>query len=240
MPVLTYRPLGVHGRLGNQLWHIASTIGIAHALGEQAVFPPWRFRPYFSIPDAFFSDRVAVEGEDLAPDCLQELKHFSAIEPFIRQIFTPSAHTWEAIARYHRRLVALPNRTAVNIRRGDYLDLPDNYVQVSLRYYEEAMSITSPPYLIFSDDIAWCRQNFPSDCTFMPNNRDYEDLMLIASCDAVISANSTYSWWGAWLSRGRRIFPRQWFGPGMAKGTPYSAKLDPELMFPEDCVVLDS
>jgi hypothetical protein len=102
------------------------------------------------------------------------------------------------------------------------------------------MSITSPPYVIFSDDIDWCRRQFPADCIFMTHNRDYEDLALMASCDAVVTANSTFSWWGAWLSTGRRIYPRRWFEPGMATRGPLSAKLDPELLFPADAIVLGS
>jgi len=240
--VLTYRLLGRNGRLGNQLWQIASTLGIAEARGVRAGFPYWRYRPYFSVPDEYFPDLSwpAGDDEDLGYDWLQEVGYFADIEPLIRRIFAPSPDAWEPIARYHRRLLELPHRTAVHVRRSDYLALADTYLPLGRRYYEEAMSLTSPPYVVFSDDIDWCRRNLPSECVFMRHNRDYEDLFLMASCDEVISANSTFSWWGAWLSTGRGIYPRRWFGPAMAEGDPLAAKLDPELMFPAGAIVLDS
>jgi hypothetical protein len=239
--VLTYRLLARNGRLGNQLWQIASTIGIAHARGERAVFPYWRYRPYFSVPDEFFPEPgPPVDAEDLGHDWLQELGYFSAIEPLIRDLFTPSPLAWEPIADYHRDLLGLPHRTAVHVRRTDYLDRPDLFRPLGRPYYEAAMAAASPPYLVFSDDIDWCRGNFPSECIFMEDNRDYEDLLLMASCHEVIAANSTFSWWGAWLSPGRRIFPRRWYGPGMPTFDRLSAKLDPELMFPDDAIVIDA
>jgi hypothetical protein len=226
--------------LGNQLWQIASTIGIAHDRGEQAVFPDWRYRPYFSVPDEYFSSSAALGGEDLGLDWLQEVGYFAAIEPLIREIFTFSPLAWDPIERFHRRFLEIPHRTAIHVRRGDYLQLADRFRILSREYYEEAMSITSAPYVIFSDDIKWCRRQFPSDCIFMTHNRDYEDLALMASCDAIVTANSTFSLWAAWLSRGRRIYPRQWFEPVLATIGPLAAKLDPELMFPADAIVLDS
>jgi hypothetical protein len=239
--VLTYRLLGRNGRLGNQLWELASTIGIAHARGDEAAFPYWRYRPYFSVPERYFPEKFPTVGVvDFGYDWLQELGHFSAIEPLIRQYFAPSPLAWAPIEKHRGRVLELPHRTAIHVRRTDYLIVPDLFVTLSMRYYEEAMAITSPPYLVFSDDLEWCRKNFPSECMFMKHNRDYEDLLLMASCDAVISANSSFSWWGAFLSTGRRIYPRQWFGPDKFNGDPLREKLDPELMFPDQAIILDS
>ena len=238
--VLTYRRLGRNGQLGNQLWQIASTIGIARARGDQPGFPRWRYSPYFSVPAAYFPDLTAIDGEDLGNDWLQRLAYFADIEDHIRQIFTPSALAWEPIAHYHRRVLDLPHRTAIHVRRGDYSQHESYFAALDPKYYEEAMAMTRPPYLVFSDDIAWCRRNFPSDCIFMEGNRNYEDLMLMASCDAVIAANSTFSWWGAWLSTGRRIFPRRWYAPGISAIDPEVLTLDPKLKFPGDAILLES
>ena len=69
-----------------------------------------------------------------------------------------------------------------------------------LDYYVEAMSLTHAPYLVFSDDIGWCRENLPGQCLFVEHNRDFESLFLMTVCDEHITANSTFSWWGAWFA----------------------------------------
>ena len=58
-----------------------------------------------------------------------------------------------------------------------------------LDYYREAMTILPPPYLVFSDDLAWCRAHLPRElCVFVEHNRNYEDLFLMTMCDAHITA----------------------------------------------------
>jgi hypothetical protein len=93
------------------------------------------------------------------------------------------------------------------------------------------MSLTQGPYLVFSDDISWCRANFPTGCYFVEHNRDFEDLFLMATCDEHITANSTFSWWGAWLANTRAIYPREW-GPGFGFA-------DASVVVPADAIVLD-
>ena len=96
----------------------------------------------------------------------------------------------------------MPHKTSLHVRKGDYLGHNGFFVDLPVGYYTEAMSLTRGPYLVFSDDIDWCRANLPGDCLFMEHNRDYEDLFLMAACDEHIMANSTFSWWGAWLGNG--------------------------------------
>jgi hypothetical protein len=131
-------------------------------------------------------------------------------------------------------LLALPHRTALHVRRGDYLTLPSSHPTLPLDYYREAMTIFEPPYLVFSDDLAWCREHLPQEtCVFVEHNRDYEDLFLTVMCDAHITANSTFSWWGAWLGGGPAIYPRNWYGPALA------TRLDPTVFLPEDAILLE-
>ncbi len=237
--MLTYRLLGRNGRLGNQLWQIASTIGIAHSRERRAVFPDWAYRRYFSVPDEYFGDPG--QAQDLSPDWLQEVAYLSGVEDRIRQFFSLNPNTREEFEERHRSLLALSHKTAVHVRRGDYLEgiNASLYVPVGMPYYEQAMATTSGPYLVFSDDIAWCRRQFPTGCIFIEGNADYEDLVLMASCDAVIGANSSFSWWGAWLSEGRRIFPRRWHLPAFLENPQYDA-IRCERMMPVGAEILDS
>jgi hypothetical protein len=73
-------------------------------------------------------------------------------------------------------------------------------------------------FLIFSDDIYWCKQNFPDlpeKFVFIDENKDYEELFLMSKCKNNIICNSTFSWWGAWLNKNDQkkvVAPAKWFG----------------------------
>ena len=111
---------------------------------------------------------------------------------------------------------------ALHIRRGDYLINSDNHYNQSLDYYEKALSKFDPKrqVVIFSDDPQWCVEQklFESDRFIVSSGNDpYIDLYLMSQCDDFIIANSSYSWWGAWLgNRGKVIAPSKWFGPANA------------------------
>ena len=111
------------------------------------------------------------------------------------------------------------NPIALHIRRGDYLINSDNHYNQSLDYYEKALSKfdSKRQVVIFSDDPQWCVEQklFESDRFIVSSGNDsYIDLYLMSQCDDFIIANSTFSWWGAWLAnRGKVIAPKKWFGP---------------------------
>jgi hypothetical protein len=101
---------------------------------------------------------------------------------------------------------------AVHVRRGDYVHNPwtaSGYNVCDLDYYRRACalisaSVQAPQYFIFSDEPRWCRENlgFIRNMTVVDTNtpeQRYEDLRLIAACKHFIIANSSFSWWGAWL-----------------------------------------
>ena len=130
----------------------------------------------------------------------------------MRSYFSPRPDVWARLAARFDGILSLPHKTSLHVRRGDYVGHNGFFANLPVAYYTEAMSLTRGPYVVFSDDIAWCRSNLPGDCVFMENNRDYEDLFLMAACDEHIVANSTFSWWGAWIGGGHAILPREW-GP---------------------------
>ncbi len=115
---------------------------------------------------------------------------------------------------------------AVHVRRGDYVTNPEisaDYNVCNEAYYRRALRtllpvMRSPTFYVFSDDPTWCRENlsFVSPAVFVdingPEGR-HEDLRLMTACRHFIIANSTFGWWGAWLSRfaGKRIVaPKAW------------------------------
>ena len=88
-----------------------------------------------------------------------------------------------------------------------------------MEYYRSAVDLIGKEklFFIFSDDINWCKNNFDfiENKFFIENNKDYEDLILMSLCSHNIIANSSFSWWGAWLNSNPNkiiISPKKWFG----------------------------
>ncbi len=111
---------------------------------------------------------------------------------------------------------------ALHIRRGDFLINSGNHYNQTLDYYEEALSKfdVKRQVVIFSDDPKWCmEQELFSDDRFLVSEAagPYHDLYLMTQCSDFIIANSSFSWWGAWLANtGKVIAPKRWFGPNNA------------------------
>lgn len=117
----------------------------------------------------------------------------------------------------------------MHIRRGDYVLYPDHHPTCNIDYYKNAIKIindsseTRKKILIFSDDKEWCRNNFIGDeYIISENDNPYIDLYLMTLCDHHIIANSSFSWWGAWLNYNANkivVAPSQWFGSAIVKNT---------------------
>lgn len=109
---------------------------------------------------------------------------------------------------------------SVHVRRGDYLHLTQKHPPVTKEWYEKAMSMfPGKRFRFFSDDIAWCRQEFGNreDCEFSPHDNEVDDLVDGACCQHHIISASTFGWWQAWLNRNPNkqiILPKDWFTPG--------------------------
>lgn len=110
----------------------------------------------------------------------------------------------------------------LHVRRTDYLIENSHMGFVGLAYYKEATKIMleridNPFFIVFSDDLQWCRRNLRLDQPhiFAPEGLDdVSDFRLMTLCRHFIIANSTFSWWAAWLSKSSHkvvIAPKQWF-----------------------------
>ncbi|SRR5258708_6420879 len=122
---------------------------------------------------------------------------------------------------------------AVHVRRGDYV-LHPSFQVCSPEYLHSAMAyivshVKNPQFFFFSDDISWCRKEFgfQPDITYVGNlDSEIDDLHLMSLCVHHVIANSTFSWWGARLSKqkGIVIAPRDWCGnPPAAKALLYDS-----------------
>lgn len=134
------------------------------------------------------------------------------------------------------------NAVAVHVRRGDYVDnasAAKRHGTCSIGYYNEALarirrSVINPVFYVFSDDMDYARKHIdlPIETSWIQHNsgrESYKDLVLMSNCRHFVIANSSFSWWGAWLSHysGKIVIaPKQWFrDPGKQAG---SSRLVPE------------
>jgi hypothetical protein len=227
----TFMALGQHGRLGNQLWQIAATVGQARHEGYDVKFPAWRYAPYFSVPPSLFG---ATEPGDVDDGFVhqQEMHYFAGYEDLIREWFSPSPTTIDALVdKYPWFFEHGPeDLCALHVRRGDAIGKEQWHPIQPTSYHRQAMDIMlerNPHmiFLVFSDGIDWCRKHLPNSCVFVSppeiqstatveNDVDHEELFLMSLCDHHIISNSTFSWWGAWVAGDEQVvYPSQWFGP---------------------------
>jgi hypothetical protein len=147
----------------------------------------------------------------------QNENYIKHIRQEILDLFEIDDRTKNFLNEKYSKLLKTQN-CSLHIRRGDYLKSNGFHPTQSIEYYENAISIIGNDvnYLIFSDDIEWCKSNldFITNKTYITNNLDYQDLYLMSMCENNIIANSSFSWWGAWLNKNNNkvIYPSNWFG----------------------------
>jgi len=111
------------------------------------------------------------------------------------------------------------NSCSLHIRRTDYLNAPKFHTNLDLSYYDKCLEDLNHngPIYVFSDDINWCRNTLKyPHIHFVEGNSNTEDLKLMSLCEHNIIANSSFSWWAAWLNKNpeKKVFaPYHWFGP---------------------------
>ncbi len=117
------------------------------------------------------------------------------------------------------------NSVSLHVRRGDYVSNKNAnkfHGLMSKTYYKKALSIieskvSNPNYFVFSDEIDWVKKNFdlPKKSIYINHNKSgVEDMRIMRECKHNIIANSSFSWWGAWLGQKERkivVAPNSWF-----------------------------
>ncbi len=156
----------------------------------------------------------------------QSYKYFEKFSGLIRSELTPGQPPQGKNLDLAQH-IARENSVSVHVRRGDYVSNPvasSLHGFVGLAYYEQVLNrisgeIDSPHFFVFSDDLPWARANlkFPGEVTFVDHNSGaaaYEDMRLMSLCKHHVMANSSFSWWAAWLgwTPGKKVFyPANWF-----------------------------
>ena len=152
----------------------------------------------------------------------QSAKWFAGAEDEVREAFT-FKEKYRELANIMRSQLS-GEVISLHVRRTDYIDNA-NHDCVTLDYYAKALEMMPKDLkvIIFTDDAEWAKAQplFPDDRFFVSEtNCPYTDMALMGLCDYHITANSSYSWWGAWLSSSKRVItPSVWFGPGLNHNT---------------------
>lgn len=233
------------GGLGNQMFQVAAALALAESTGAKCVIPsgpdqrmtrkiaytgnvfskipvlnqPIQFIPYNEQSHCYTPFPRNINHKNIVLcGYYQSPKYFSHCEKMIQETFAPTA---EFMRKIEEKGWLFENSLAIHVRRGDYLTLSTIHPTQPIQYYEKALEIVGRKFervYIFSDDIAWCRAQplFQELNPIFVEEPDYISLWIMAQCDAHIIANSTFSWWGAWLAANTRnvVYPKLWFGPG--------------------------
>lgn len=236
------------GQTGNQFFIAAAAMAVAIRNGDEFLSPHestaktvWKFElhhlpkytgtpqisTYYKEKSFGFSGRIPYTKDMCLTDgYFQSYLHFWDVKDDVIAGLNPPRWSDEPL-----------NKTAIHVRRCDYVKWEHKHPPVDAKYIGQAMSRfpSDEPYLFFSDDIPWCRANFGhmDNVEFSEGKSGMQDMELISRCRNVIIANSTFSYWGAMFNKqgGIVISPSQknWFGPG-------NRHLNTEYLLPPDWV----
>ena len=221
--------------LGNMMFQIAALSSLAKDNEGIAIFPQLtdpQYGGYINnilnkVPtllngDINSQEEISFEYQDLnfSPNTVykgyfQSEKYFSHNRNFIINLFKNKNIIDQIKSKYPN----ISNQSiSIHVRRGDYSVLEDLHPIQTKEYYDKAISKIGEykTLFIFSDDISWCKENLNyENCVFVEHNTDVFDLLAMSLCSNNIIANSTFSWWGAWLNENTNktiIAPQKWFG----------------------------
>jgi hypothetical protein len=235
------------GRLGNNLFQIAACIGYAKKYGvkwgikkgyvEQGFqanqvdrFMPdlpycgGNFRRYSEHQRGWDNEWFNYHEIPFFPEGV-ELVGFFQSEKYFENAKEEVRDTFGQYVRWNEKYGEPVEYCSVHVRRGDYVQHEGSFPPLTHKYLDEAIRIMCKGvknFIVCSDDIAWCKENirFPENVgvTFYSGPDEWDDFSKMASCDHHIIANSTFSWWSAFMGRNPNkvvITPsaETWFGP---------------------------
>jgi hypothetical protein len=177
---------------------------------------------YVDIPN--YNQNMVISG------FFQSEKFFKENEKQVRKLFTLPQDLKKFVSEKKQEWDIKESITVgIHIRRTDYLLIQGHhpvqtkeYFENGKKYIEEKLGFR-PTYLYFSDDKIWTKENFElfDKDKIVEFTHDYEEFAMLRSCDHFVISNSTFGWWGAWLSENKNdvsfpkivVVPQKWFGP---------------------------
>lgn len=230
------------------MFQVASTIGIARKYGRDFAFPKWvnhdqqhrfgisdnyaigdamlrplplwdgRFYPDYYVQWGYHDDEVIPDNVDLTGH-MQSEKYFKHCEDVVRHYFE------------FKKPTEKHDYTALHVRMGDYGS--DYHPICSQEYYRQAVEKIGGKIILFSDEPNKAMEYLNGiRIHSVDTNNTINALHAMTMCSRHIIANSTFSWWGAWLAKSECVVaPKQWFGPA-------ASHLETRDIYPESWIVI--
>lgn len=252
------------GQLGNQFFQIAATVSVALDNGANPVFPDLISSNEFNIPlnykKVFSHLNVTADGPiqynyndplvifrpiPYHPNmCIQgwfqSEKYFIRHKREILKLFEPTKEISQYLKATYGHIIEHPKTVAIHVR--SYLQEDPNQIThptLKKKYFEEAIHLFPEDslFVVCSNCIEWCKKAFsdiPRSFIYIENEPHYHDLYLMSLCKHNIIANSSFSWWSAYMNANPNkivVAPRHWFNP--------SCGIDYSDVVPNGWVILD-
>lgn len=216
--MLVFLNLGEKGNFGNQLFQIASTIGIANNNRHEFAFPKWEYATCFNFNFPLYNKKLnyqlikenayqysnieLFDGNYNLNGWFQSEKYFK--EEAVKRCLKFQPGIINKVKTRYSEILSRKN-ILISVRRGDFVNHP-YYYQLDYKFYFlgiiKNFSDWKERVLVFtSDDIDYCKKHFEflPNAIFVDNSNIIEQLALGSLCDDFVLSNSTFSWWMAWL-----------------------------------------
>jgi hypothetical protein len=277
--MITYNKIGHFGRLGNQMFQFAATVGIARKANQGFAFPKEntevpsvedfkdgvRRGVYFDLPKYFPNvertlqpleqiqtyhvaqepyfhfcpDLFTVPDQTNLMGYFQTEKYFEHCSDLILGFFQFDKDIKKQAENNFPSFPVKLEYVSIHLRRGDYAGLQQFHPVMDADYYFDAMTQFMDGdycFLIFSDDIQYAKELFgeQENIVYIEGNDPAVDMCMMTMCDHNVIANSSFSWWGAWLNDNTNkkvIAPKRWFGPA------YKGVHDTKDLYPQSWIV---
>ena len=228
----------LQGGLGNQLFQWAVTKSLSVKYDSEYRFelsyfksPGWNIEldkfkkivldeydnkiPLNLISDNFYFKEIP--NNSFLNGYWQSEKYFISVENLIRDDLKIEENLKNYIISKYP--VLNENTVSLHVRRGDYLNSQDCHPVQTIDYYNKSYDIINDSninVIVLSNDIDWCKENLKfNNILFIENEVNITDLYIMSLCKHNIIANSSFSWWGAWLNENKNkkiVSPSKWFG----------------------------
>jgi len=232
----------LQGGLGNQLFQVAAAKSLAldlnddFAINHDICYTPNQGQKSSKYKNTFFRNIKEIQN---IPNCLyqepsyiyheipkiknitihgyfQSEKYFEKHKQEIIKDYTLNQFWFDEAKKWKIYNNIRKETVGVHIRRGDYLKFSHHHKINSIEYYKEAFKqYQNVDFIIVSDDIQWAKQNIKGENIYYSDLSDeIKDFCLLSSCDHNINANSTFSWWAAYLNNNpnkKICVPSEWY-----------------------------